>query len=134
MRIVFDVVNTDGDITKTLKPLGYCHGLFRRLRLSVRGQIIEDMKDFYRVSHMFNLFESPQTRLNDACEGFGDFDDILHLKEVGDIPGIEVGLYQTVMCKPLCGLFNQSKYLPLRYMPDELELEIADNDAPINLC
>ena len=34
------------------------------------------------------------------------------------------------MFKPLCGLFNQSKYLPLRYMPIELELELADNDAP----
>jgi hypothetical protein len=35
------------------------------------------------------------------------------------------------MFKPLCGLFNQTKYLPLRYMPIELELELADNDAPI---
>ena len=35
------------------------------------------------------------------------------------------------MFKPLCGLFNQSKYLPLRYMPIEIELELADNEAPI---
>jgi hypothetical protein len=35
------------------------------------------------------------------------------------------------MFKPLCGLFNQSKYIPLRYMPIEIELELADNDAPI---
>ena len=34
------------------------------------------------------------------------------------------------MFKPLCGLFNQSKCLPLRYMPIELELKLADNDAP----
>ena len=98
---MFDVVNTDGDISKTLKPLGYCHGFFRRLRLSVRGQIIEDVQDFSRVSHMFNLFERPQTRLNDTCEGVGYFDDVLHLDEVGEIPGIRVGLYQTVMFKPL---------------------------------
>ena len=26
VRVMFDVVNTNGDITKTLKPLGYCHG------------------------------------------------------------------------------------------------------------
>jgi hypothetical protein len=35
------------------------------------------------------------------------------------------------MFKPLCGIFNQTQYLPLRYMPIELELELADNDAPI---
>ena len=103
---------------------------FRRLRLSVRGQIIEDIQDIYRVSHMFNLFESPQTRVNDTCEGFGYFDDVLHLDEVGEIPGIRVGLYQTVMFKTLCCLFNQS-FFPLRYMRIELELELADNDAPI---
>ena len=70
VRIMFNVINTDPDTNKTLKPIGYCHGFFRRLRLSVRGQIIEDIQDFNRVSHMFSLFESPQTRLNDMCEGF----------------------------------------------------------------
>ena len=34
------------------------------------------------------------------------------------------------MFKPCCGLFNKFKYLPLRYMPIVLELELADNDAP----
>ena len=70
VRVMFDVVKTNPDITKTLKPLGYCHGFFKRLRLSVRGQLIEDIQNFNRVSHMFNIFENPQTRLNDMCEGF----------------------------------------------------------------
>ena len=26
VRLMFDVMNTDGDITKTLRPIGYCHG------------------------------------------------------------------------------------------------------------
>ena len=134
VRIMFDVLNTDvPDIRhiKTLKPLGHCHGFFRRLRLSVRGQIIEDIQDFNRVSHMFNLFESPETRFNDMCEGFGYNDDIDQLTHIGTLAGIAVGQYQTVMFKPLCGLFNQAKYIPLRYMPIELELELADWDAPI---
>ena len=71
VRLMFDVVNNDGDIVKTLKLIGYCHGFFRRLRLSVRGQIIEDIQDFNSVSHMFNMFENPQTHLNDTSEGFG---------------------------------------------------------------
>ena len=131
VRIIFDVLNTDPYFNKTLKPSGYCHGFFRRLRLSVRGQIIEDIQDFNRVSHVFNLFESPQTRLNDMSEGFGYPDDIITLDELGELPGIRNNAYHTVMFKPLCGLFNQSKYLTLRYMPIELELELADNDAPI---
>ena len=131
VRVMFDVVNTDGDATKHLRPIGMCHGFFRRLRLSVRGQIIEDIDQYNRCSHMFNLFQSPETRLNDMCEGFGHKDDIEYLTTRTDLPGIRSGGFQTVMFKPLCGLFNQAKYLPLRYMPIELELELADWDAPI---
>ena len=131
VRVMFDFLNTSRDDTKTLKPTGYCHGFFRRLRISVRGQSIEDSSEFNRVSYMFKLFESPETRFNDMCEGFGYKDDIDRLEYLGDLPGIVKGLYQTVMFTPLCGLFNQAKYLPLRCMPIELELELADWDAPI---
>ena len=108
VRLMFDLVNTDSDITKTLRPIRYCHGCFRRLRISVRGQIIEDIQDFNRVSHMFNIFENAETRLNDMCEGSGYFDDIDQLEVIGELPGIKSGSYQTVMFKPLCGIFNQS--------------------------
>jgi hypothetical protein len=131
VRLMFDVVNTDGDISKTLRPIGYCHAFFRRLRISVRGQIIEDIQDYTRVHHMFSLFENPQVRTNDTTEGFGYYEDIQVLNDISDLPGIKAASYQTVMFKPVCGLFNQSKYLALRYMPIELELEVADNDAPI---
>ena len=131
VRVMFDLLNTSRDDTKTPKPTGYCHGFFRRLRISVRGQIIEDSSDFNRVSHMFKLFESPETRFNDMCEGFGYKVDIDRLEYLGDLPGIFKGQYQTVMFKPLCGLFNQAKYLPLRCMPIDLEFELADWDAPI---
>jgi hypothetical protein len=35
------------------------------------------------------------------------------------------------MFKPLCGLFQQTKYLPLRYCPIEFELELANTLDPI---
>ena len=35
------------------------------------------------------------------------------------------------MFQPLCGLFQQTKYLPLRYAPLEIELELADVLDPI---
>ena len=80
---------------------------------------------------MFNIFELQDVRLNDMVEGFGYSDDVIKLREIGQLPGIRAGKFQTVIFKPLCGLFNQSKYLPLRYMPIELELELADNNEPI---
>ena len=70
VRMMLDVMNTDGDIIKMLRPIGYCHGFFRRYRINVRGQVIEDIQDFNRVSHMFSIFENAETRLNDMCEGF----------------------------------------------------------------
>ena len=65
------------------------------------------------------------------CEGFGYYDDINKLDTYGEVPGIYQDQYQTVMVKPLCGLFSQAIYLPLRYMPIEPELELADWDAPV---
>ena len=62
-------MHLDGDATKTLKPIGYCHGFVRCLRLSIRGQIHEDMQEFNMVAHMFNMFENVEIRLNDMCEG-----------------------------------------------------------------
>ena len=38
---------------------------------------------------------------------------------------------QTVMFQPLCGIFQQTKYLPLKYAPLEIELELADVLDPI---
>jgi hypothetical protein len=119
---------------KSITPIGHCHGLVRRFRISVRGQIIEDIQDYNRVHHMFNLLQGPQVRLNEACEGFGYTDDAEGLATPGTLPGIggsTGAVFQTVMFKPLCGLFQQTKYIPLRYCPIEIELELADNNEPI---
>jgi hypothetical protein len=95
----------------------------------VRGQIIEDIDNYNRVSELFHILQSPQSRLNDSAEGFGYGDDITKLDTVGELPGIRVK--QTVMFKPLSGLLSQTKYLPLRYTPLEIELELAEMDDPI---
>ena len=129
-RIMFDVVNTNANpATVKLRPIGKPHAFFRRLRISVRGQIIEDIDNFNRVSELFHLFQTPASRLNDSIEGFGYQDDISKLNTTALLPGIEGS--QSVMFKPLSGLFHQSKYLPLRYCPVEIELELADVSDPI---
>ena len=46
-------------------------------------------------------------------------------------PGIVQGGFQTVMFQPLSGILQQTKYLPLRYAPLEIELELADAADPV---
>jgi len=125
-----DVVNDDPDTAnKKLRPIGRPHAFFRRLRISVRGQIIEDIDNFNRVSEMFHLLQTPASRLNDSIEGFGYNDALVNLDTTTSLPGFNS--YQTVMFKPLCGILQQTKYLPLRYCPLEFELELAGADEPI---
>ena len=126
-RIAFDVVNDEAG--KRLRPIGRTHAFFRRLRISARGQIVEDIDNFNRVSELFHILQSTDSRLNDSIEGFGYNADISKLGTVDLLPGILTS--QTVIFKPLCGLFAQTKYLPLRYTPIEIELELCDVDEPI---
>ena len=130
-RIMFDVVNADGNPTvKMLRPIGKAHAFFRRLRISVRGQIIEDIDNYNRVSEMFHLLQTRHSRANDGVEEFGYNGEIQALNTVAKLPGIGQ-VSQTVMFQPLCGIFQQTKYLPLRYAPLEIELELADVLDPL---
>ena len=44
-----------------------------------------------------------------------------------NLPGIPGASYQTVLFKPLSGILNQRKYLPLRFMPITIELSLVDD-------
>ena len=85
--------------------------------------------DYNRVHEMFDILSSPQARLNTQAEGFGQSTDN---KKVED-PNLLLGIHRqmTVCFKPLSGILMQSKYIPLRYCPLEIELELADMDDPI---
>ncbi len=60
-------------------------------------------------------------------EESGYNNDIWALNDTTKLPGIG----QTVMFQPLCGLLQQTKYLPSRYAPLGIELELADVLDPI---
>ena len=45
---------------------------------------------------------------------------------INQIPGIFGAAFQTVILKPLSGIFNQHKYLSLRFMPINSELSLVD--------
>ena len=75
-----------------------------------------------------------------ACEGFGIFDFVKG--EVAQAADQRKGYRQTdyelsgnvflarrVMFKPMLGLFNQEKLIPLRYCPIQIELELVNHQA-----
>ena len=139
VRIFLDVINNDqsasGQVapdwptTKVLRPLGPVHAFFRRLRITMRGVVIEDIMDFNRVSEMFDICTPAANRVNTRVEGFGNNWENEKLGSPENIKGISKS--QTVCFKPLCGILMQSKFIPLRYCPLEIELELAEMDDPI---
>ena len=68
-RRMFDVVNNDANPTiKKLRPIVEAHAFFQRLRISARGQIIEDIDIYHRVSEMFHMLQTKGSRGNDMIE------------------------------------------------------------------
>jgi hypothetical protein len=94
----------------------------------MRGVVIEDIMDYNRVSEMFDILSPAATRYNTKVEGFG-YNWINGESDMTDpnlIHGIAVR--QTVCFKPLCGILVQTKFVPLRFCPLEIELELANAD------
>ena len=76
---------------------------------------------------MFHMLTSRHSSTNGSAEGFGL--DSSNIKDFGDtakLVGIMPQEAQTVMFKPLSCLFSQDKYIPLRYCPITIELELTD--------
>jgi hypothetical protein len=105
--------------------------MFRRVRLLAGSQVIEDIDQYARVHQMMDILTATDSRRNEVVEGFGFLydDHAIEAKKLEYI-GIAPQDYQTVMFKPLCGLLNQSKYIPLDYCGNiVLEMELVDDPA-----
>ena len=130
-RLMFNLTNTDATAGRELRPLGGPWSFFRRVRILAGGQVIEDIDNYNRTHEMFHILTNPQSRINDYAESFGQFYNCREYDTAGcnaqNLRGIPSGQSCTVLFKPLSGLFSQPKYLPLRYMPITIELELVDN-------
>eukprot|EP00973_Karenia_brevis_P015139 2069375-Karenia_brevis.AAC.1 len=86
---------------------------------------------------MFSILTATDSRTNVDMEGFGmGFnigDNTNQLTDTTNTPdGIQSDSSQTVLFKPLSGLFNQNKFLPVRYAPITIELElVSDKTEPV---
>ena len=144
-RVAFDVVNdavstaaVSGGAAATapfLRPLSPW-GFFRRVRLLCGSQLVEDIDQYGRVHEMMNILTATHSRANEAVEGFGfnweeHSDNAAKQKYIGIAPGgvgsTRGGDRQTILFKPLLGLLNQNKFLPLEYLQSlTIELELVD--------
>ena len=127
LRILFQLNNDETDAAKMLRPLSGPHAFFRRMRILVAGQLVEDIDQYNRIHEMMQFFVAPDSRNNDAAEAFG----FIHNKHVTytptTFPGIKPGQGLQVLFKPLSGLLNQNKMMPVRYAPITIELELVDD-------
>ena len=116
VKVMFTVNNTTG----TMSFLSGGHAFFRRLRVVCNGQIVEDIDDYNRVCEMFNVLQSSSVRQNDEIEGVARWD--------GATPDetLAAGHSRRIGMKLCSGLLNQTKMLPIRYCPLELELELVN--------
>ena len=117
------------------------------MRVLAGSQVVEDFNDYGRVHHVFSKMMGEGARRDDANEGFGyRFDDekLTLVSKANDTAlTYEVNFANCqgflscmkVGFKPLCGLFSQFKYLPLKYMGNltiELKLVNSATDCIIN--
>ena len=130
-RVMFDLVNMDSDAAKELRPLGGPSSFFRRMRVLCGGQVVEDIDNYNRVHQMFSFLTAEDSSKNVDAEAFGKQWDIRDNKKSAyddaSFPGIPGNQSQTVLFKPLSGLLNQPKYLPIRYCPLTIELELVNS-------
>jgi hypothetical protein len=112
-----------------LRPVSTPATFFRRLRILCGGTVVEDINDFDRLSHMFEILSTNEYIKDSECQGFGFpiYRDNMPIMS-GDIDrGILAGSSKCVLFKPLSGLFMQEKMIPLRYCNIVIELEIVNN-------
>ena len=125
--MAFDVVNISKNNDSVLRPLGQPHLFFRRIRVLCGSALVEDIDEWGRWSQQMHLLQPKNKRTNDFVEGFNG--EVMGLASEIDstmltIPG---GQRVTVMFTPLTGLLSQDRYLPLRYCPITLEIEICNS-------
>ena len=136
VRFQFNINNMDTTALHQLRILGGPWSFFRRLRVLCGGTIIEDI-DYYAKAHeMFHILTNPHARMNDAVEGCGEMYDIIRnqistddgpVYNTNNFTGIAPGDFRTVFFKPLAGILNQSKFLPIRYCPLQFEFELISS-------
>ena len=103
------------------------------MRCLCNGQVIEDIDNYSRCHELFSTLTAKDSRENEEAEGFGkSWDHTIHMSlnntyTPSNFSGIFYDQAQTVLFKPLLGILSQPKYLPIRYCPITIELELVND-------
>jgi len=134
IRFVYTLNNLDQRGDRYLRTIGGPWSFFRRARCIYQGAIVDDIDQYHRTHEMFSILTSQANRDDADIEGFGwRWDDDVHYTPNGpalaqdNTRSIPTNSSKTVSFKPLLGLFNQSKYIPLMWGSLVLEYEIVTN-------
>jgi len=135
VRLMFTIENTGG--ARNLKFLGKgpwtC---FSTVRLMSGGTEIDHLDQYGRWAEWsyLTLPWNDQWSEQAVCGWAGSFDSISGLmRSAQPISGeVQPGEKITVLMKLNLSLFNSGKLLPVRYMPLELHLTLANNDDWLN--
>ena len=120
VKLFFNVTNPSNSGGKIHPIVANAWGLFKRLRILCGGQTIEDIDNYGRLHQMFHLMKPTEKRGNDMIEGFGVWDD-------SGSDSMDLNKTRTVGFTPMSGLFSQGTYLPIRYAPIQIELELVSS-------
>ena len=146
-RVAFQLNNHNGNTSGRVplpiqvQPLSWNPAVFfRRARRICGGQAVEDIDDFNKLSLMLTDLMPEDDQHDIACEGFVNSDFVkgeaaqaaddrkAYRQDDYDLSG-NVNLSRRVMFKPMLGLFNQEKLVPLRCCPIQIELELVNQQA-----
>ena len=132
VRFTYTLVNNAGE-TKVLRPLSGQWSFFRRARCLVGGAIVDDIDYYNRVHGMLHILTTKANRDNDSFKGFGarwDDDATWNLKWNAEYGAtVAPSKSRAVSFKPLFGLLNQSKCIPLVWSPLMFEFEVVNSAA-----
>ena len=137
VMVFLNVENKDATNNRRVRPLSPAYSFFRRARLIAGNQLVEDIHYYNRNHQMMSCLMSKGARDNEDAQSFCyRFDDVLTQRRASTSTGVigtaydnaSIPGFQTktaVGFKPMLGLFNQFKYIPLKACPLVLELELV---------
>ena len=128
LRVMFSLKNNaPAGTDRWLRVMSGPWSFFRRMRILAAGQLVEDIDQYNRIHEMMSFLVAPDSNMNDAAEAFGFVHNKHDVATRFTFGGVRAGDTQTVLLKPLSGLLNQNKMIPLRYAPITIELELVDD-------
>ena len=122
VRLQFDVVNNETDSTKRLRPIAPWV-FFKRMRITAGGALVEEITEYSRTHEMFHMMKPADVRDNDLTEGFEQREGNIADVNPGNFAGIAGNTRKTVCFKPLSGLLDADKMLPLGVIKSGITLE-----------